>query len=141
MVSNSTKHPGFHPSTFCYYYFLLEVEFIKGCCKLWLKQHSNLLKPLEVALFFVCDKWYIYCVITSNIQNFPILRFHINTPKICPLADLSFMNTKWFQSKKVNSWFLSIIICQGCTWFSMIPNSTKDVRNKILWCTKKQIGV
>ena len=23
-----------------------------GCCRLWLKKHSNLLKPLEMALFF-----------------------------------------------------------------------------------------
>ena len=37
-----------------------------GHCKLWLKQHSNLLKALEMALFFVCDKWYSYCIITSN---------------------------------------------------------------------------
>ena len=37
-----------------------------GHCKLWLNQHSNRLKPLYMALFFGCDKWYSYCIITSN---------------------------------------------------------------------------
>ena len=51
--------------------FLLEIEFkmqlgVWGHCKLWLKQHSNLLKSLEIALFFGSNKWYSYCVITSN---------------------------------------------------------------------------
>ena len=26
--------------------------------KLWLKKHSNFLKPLEMVLFFGSDKWY-----------------------------------------------------------------------------------
>ena len=30
----------------------------KKLCKLWLKQHSNLLKLLEMALLFGSDKWY-----------------------------------------------------------------------------------
>ena len=74
MDTSQTKifsKPGFHPSTFCYYSFSPEIELkmqlgVWGRCKLWLKQHSNLLKALEMALFFVCDKWYSYCIITSN---------------------------------------------------------------------------
>ena len=74
MDTSQTKifsKPGFHPSTFCYYSSSPEIELkmqlgVWGHCKLWLKQHSNLLKPLEMALFFGCDKWYSYCIITSN---------------------------------------------------------------------------
>ena len=70
-IRSACMSPGFHPSTFCYYRFSLEIEFkiqlgVLGCCKLWLKQHSDLLKPLEMALFFSCDEWYSYCIITSN---------------------------------------------------------------------------
>ena len=68
-----------------------------GSCKLWLKQHSNLRKTLEVALFFVCDKWYNYCIVTSNIKDsILILRFHIYISTIFLLAYLSSVNTKWF---------------------------------------------
>ena len=41
-----------------------------------------------------CDKWYSYSIITSNIQDFPILRFHVYTPTIFFLTNLSFLNTK-----------------------------------------------
>ena len=37
-----------------------------GCCKLWVKYHSNLLKPLEMVLFVGYDKLYSYCIVTSN---------------------------------------------------------------------------
>ena len=63
---------GFHPSTFYYYCFSFEIEFkiqlgVWGeHCILWLKQYSDLLKPLEMTLSSGCDKYYSYCIITSN---------------------------------------------------------------------------
>ena len=97
---------GFHPSTFSYYCFSIEIEFklllgvCRGCCNLWLKQNSKLWKPLEMALFFGCDKRYKYCIITSNIQEFLTLRFQVYTLTIFPLTNLSFMKTRCFQWKK-----------------------------------------
>ena len=75
-------------------------------------------KPSKSDTIVVCDKWYSYCFITSNIQDFPILWFHIYNPTIFLLANLSFVNKKWFRWKEINSWFLSIL-SKGCTWFSM----------------------
>ena len=40
-----------------------------------------------------CDK-YSYCVITSNIQDFHILRFHVYTPTISFLTNILSLNTK-----------------------------------------------
>ena len=93
---------GFPPNTFWYYRFSLEIEFkihlgSGGSCNLWLKQHSNL-----KALLFICDKWYSYYITTSNIQDFPILWFHIHTPTIFLLANLLFLNMKWFQWEKIS---------------------------------------
>ena len=115
--------PRFPPSPFYYYRFSLGTEFkmqLRGqgvCCKLWLNQHSNLLKPLEMAIFFVCDKWQYYVVvilsgtniirdniITSNIQDNPIPKFHIYAPTIFLLANFLFVNRKWFRRKKSNNY-------------------------------------
>ena len=83
---------GFHPSTFHYYHFSLEIEFkmklgVWGCYKFWLKQHKKLIKPVEMALFFGSDKWYSYCNITSNIKDF-------YTMTIFFITNLSFLNGK-----------------------------------------------
>ena len=39
-------------------------------------------------------------IITSNIQDNPILKFHIYTRTIFLLANFSFVNRKWFRRKK-----------------------------------------
>ena len=41
--------------------------------------HSNLLKPLEMALSFGSDKWYSYCIITTN-SCFHILLNNLENP-------------------------------------------------------------
>ena len=81
----------FHPSTFCYYRFSIETEFkmqlgVLERCKLWLKHHANLLKPLEP----------------------PFLDSRLHSDNLS--SNMSFVNTKCFQRSKINSWFLSTII-------------------------------
>ena len=66
---------GFLPSTFCYCHFSFEIELIMqlgvwGRCELWLKLHLDLLKPLEMALFFGCDKFYSYCITTTPAKTY-----------------------------------------------------------------------
>ena len=75
-----------------------------GHCKLWLK-------PLKMAIFSGCYIWCSSCIITSNIQDFPILRFHVYTPTIFLLTNLLFKNMKCFQLKKA---LISTIICKRC---------------------------
>ena len=69
-----------------------------GHCKLWLK-------PLKMALFSGCYIWCSSCIITSNIQDFPILRFHVYTPTIFLLTNLLFKNMKCFQLKKNSDFY------------------------------------
>ena len=71
--------------------------------------------------------------------DFPIFRFHVNTPTIFLLTNPSFVKTKCFQWRKIN------YIYKGCTWFSMISTSMDmrtDMRKRTTWHSKKsQIGV
>ena len=64
-----------------------------GCCKLWLKQFSNLLKPLEMVLFFGCDKWYSCCIIASNSCSHTILNLK-QLRKSTPIGS-AFRHTLW----------------------------------------------
>ena len=76
----------FHPSTFCYHQFSLEIEFKvqlgvwrkeggRGCCKLWLKQHSNPLKPLQMALFGAVISGIVNVLLHLISKFFPFLDF------------------------------------------------------------------
>ena len=109
----SVDYSGFHPNTY-YSWFHLRLNlkcswWSRGSCKLCLKQNSSLLRPLEVTLFLVYGKWYSHCLITSSIQDFPILRFDIDAMAIFVLVNLLFVITKSFQWK--NILFSSIQFC------------------------------
>ena len=71
LSSVCAEYQGFTPALFATIVCHLELRSkcswgSEGRYKLCLKQHSNLLTPLEMALLFGCDKWYSYCIIKSN---------------------------------------------------------------------------
>ena len=94
-----------------------------GHCKLWLK-------PLKMAIFSGCYIWCSSCIITSNIQDFPILRFHVYTPTIFLLTNLLFKNMKCFQLKKNSDFYNYMQEMQH-------KGQWKTDRNKTLWHLKR----
>ena len=75
--------------------------------------------------------------------DFPICRFHLYTLAIFLLTNLLFVKTKCLQWTKINFWFLSTIICKGCTWFSMISTSMEkryEKQNTMKFQKKFKLG-
>ena len=67
---------GFYLSTFCYHRFSLEMRVqqlrVQGHCKLWLKQHSNLLQPVEMALFLAMRSGVVTVLLCLPVQKWNI---------------------------------------------------------------------
>ena len=95
-----------------------------------------------MALFFGCGQWCSYCNITSNIQDFSTLKFHIYTPTIFFLTNLSFLNAlKFLQFYQQ----LYTRDAQGFQWYHRqwkTDNTQKteiehcNVPKKSNWCLK-----
>ena len=81
---------------------------------------SKLVKPLEMALFFSCDKWYSYCIITSNFCSHMLLKqLRKSTPVVSALRAsglrqchlwLFFRIHLWWQNYwwKVRQWLFTV---------------------------------
>ena len=96
-----------------------------------------------MALFFDCNKWYSYCIATSNIQDFPILRFHVYTPTIFFSTNVLFLNVFKIFRNIFNDYILSTIIYKGCTWFSMVSMTMEEryeKKNTVLFLKKIKLA-